>query len=129
MKQKWNPESWKQKSALHQPVYENVSELKKVVRRMKKLPPLVFAGEARRLREALAEVAERRAFLLQGGDCAESFAEFHPDNIRDTFRVLLQMSIVMTFAASCPVVKVGRLACSYIDLAIAGLLPALPPFS
>ena len=73
-------------------------------------PPLVFAGEARRLKAALANVAAGKAFLLQGGDCAESFAEFHPDNIRDTFRVLLQMAVVLTFGAACPVVKVGRMA-------------------
>ena len=75
-----------------------------------KFPPLVFAGEARELKKDLAEVAEGRGFLLQGGDCAESFAEFHPDNIRDTFRVLLQMAVVLTFASKQPVVKVGRMA-------------------
>ena len=78
--------------------------------RLRHSPPLVFAGEARRLRASLAEVAAGRAFLLQGGDCAESFAEFHPNNIRDTFRVLLQMSVVLAFAAACPVVKVSRMA-------------------
>jgi 3-deoxy-7-phosphoheptulonate synthase len=77
---------------------------------LRNYPPLVFAGEARSLKAELAEVCEGRAFLLQGGDCAESFAEFHPDNIRDTFRVLLQMAVVLTFAASSPVVKVGRIA-------------------
>ena len=79
-------------------------------RELRHFPPLVFAGEARRLKRLLAEVAEGRAFLLQGGDCAESFAEFHPNNIRDTFRVLLQMAVVLTFGAAVPVVKVGRLA-------------------
>ena len=73
-------------------------------------PPLVFAGEARKLRAQLAEVAEGRAFLLQGGDCAESFAEFSADNIRDTFKVMLQMAVVLTFGAKCPVVKIGRMA-------------------
>jgi hypothetical protein len=73
-------------------------------------PPLVFAGEARALKADLAEVAAGKGFLLQGGDCAESFAEFHPDNIRDTFRVLLQMAVVLTFASKQPVVKVGRMA-------------------
>jgi len=107
---KWSPDSWRGKNIKQVPVYPDAHALGKVEEQLRSYPPLVFAGEARRLREALAEVAERRAFLLQGGDCAESFAEFHPDNIRDTFRVLLQMSIVMTFAASCPVVKVGRLA-------------------
>ena len=110
MKQKWNPESWKQKSALHQPVYENVSELKKVVRRMKKLPPLVFAGEVRKLKKELAKCVDGSGFLLQAGDCAESFAEFHPNYIRDTFRVIMQMAIILSFAAGVPVVKLGRLA-------------------
>src|SRR5208282_5224412 len=74
------------------------------------LPPLVFAGEARRLKSLLGEVAGGRAFLLQGGDCSESFKEFHADNIRDTFRLLLQMAVVLTFAGGKPVVKVGRIA-------------------
>ncbi|MEM0922969.1 MAG: 3-deoxy-7-phosphoheptulonate synthase class II, partial [Pseudomonadota bacterium] len=78
--------------------------------RLASYPPLVFAGEARRLRDRLAEVAAGRAFLLQGGDCAESFADFKADNIRDTFRVMLQMAVVLTFAARVPVVKVGRMA-------------------
>src|SRR3546814_16957165 len=77
---------------------------------MRRLPPLVFAGEARRLKAQLARVAEGKAFLLQGGGCAESFAEFHANNIRDTFKVLLQMAVVLTFAAACPVIKVGRMA-------------------
>src|SRR5258708_13165160 len=74
------------------------------------MPPLVFAGEARRLKSLLADVSEGRAFLLQGGDCAESFKEFHADNIRDTFRLILQMAVVLTFAGGKPVVKVGRMA-------------------
>ncbi len=81
-----------------------------VEERLRSYPPLVFAGEARRLKEALANVAEGKAFLLQGGDCAESFAEFSANNIRDTFRVLLQMAVVLTFGAAMPVVKVGRMA-------------------
>ncbi|MEK9846949.1 MAG: 3-deoxy-7-phosphoheptulonate synthase class II, partial [Rhodospirillaceae bacterium] len=92
------------------PEYPDKALLAAAETQLKTYPPLVFAGEARQLREELAEVAAGRAFLLQGGDCAESFAEFHPDNIRDTFRLLLQMSVVLTFAASRPVVKVGRLA-------------------
>jgi len=76
-------------------------------------PPLVFAGEARTLREDLARVVEGRAFLLQGGDCAESFKEFHPNTIRDTFRVLLQMSVALTFGGGMPVVKIGRIAGQY----------------
>lgn len=92
------------------PDYPDQAELKAVENELSSYPPLVFAGEARNLKAQLAEVANGNGFLLQGGDCAESFAEFHPNNIRDTFRVLLQMAVVLTFAASCPVVKVGRLA-------------------
>jgi 3-deoxy-7-phosphoheptulonate synthase len=92
------------------PAYPDDNLVGAVEARLKSYPPLVFAGEARKLRDALARVVEGKAFLLQGGDCAESFAEFHPDNIRDTFRVLLQMAVVMTFGASLPVVKVGRMA-------------------
>lgn len=105
----WNPDSWRTRPILQQPVWP-AEALAAVEGELRDSPPLVFAGEARRLRARLAEVAEGRAFLLQGGDCAESFAEFHADNIRDTFRVLLQMAIVLTFGAACPVVKVGRLA-------------------
>ena len=107
---KWTPESWRKKEALHQPVYPDADALGDAEARLGQFPPLVFAGEARNLKAKLAQVAEGKAFLLQGGDCAESFAEFHPDNIRDTFRVLLQMAVVLTFGATCPVVKVGRLA-------------------
>jgi len=92
------------------PDYPDDAHRASVEERLKAYPPLVFAGEARNLMAALAEVADGRAFLLQGGDCAESFAEFHADNIRDTFRVLLQMAVVLTYGAACPVVKVGRLA-------------------
>ncbi|MBT5048370.1 MAG: 3-deoxy-7-phosphoheptulonate synthase class II [Rhodospirillaceae bacterium] len=107
---KWTPASWRSKDIRQVPVYPDADALSAVEAQIRNYPPLVFAGEARRLRESLADVAAGRAFLMQGGDCAESFAEFHPDNIRDTFRVLLQMAIVLTFAASCPVVKVGRMA-------------------
>ena len=92
------------------PHYDDPSALTAVAETLKNYPPLVFAGEARRLKKALAEAAAGEAFLLQAGDCAESFAEFHPQNIRDTFRVILQMAVVMTFAAGIPVVKVGRIA-------------------
>jgi len=109
-KQNWTPDGWRQKPALHIPDYPDPDALKAVEKSLSEYPPLIFAGEARNLRARLADVAEGKAFLLQGGDCAESFAEFHPDNIRDTFRVLLQMAILLTFAASCPVVKVGRMA-------------------
>ncbi|WP_417457243.1 class II 3-deoxy-7-phosphoheptulonate synthase [Kordiimonas sp.] len=106
----WRPDSWKSRPIVQVPEYPDVDAVNRVYDELTSYPPLVFAGEARNLKAQLADVAEGRAFLLQGGDCAESFAEFHPNNIRDTFRVLLQMAVVMTFAASCPVVKVGRLA-------------------
>jgi 3-deoxy-7-phosphoheptulonate synthase len=92
------------------PEYPDTEALARVEKQLSVYPPLVFAGEARRLKELLAEVCEGRAFLLQGGDCAESFAEFHPDNIRDTLRVLLQMAVVLTYGAAMPVVKLGRMA-------------------
>ena len=107
---KWDPYSWKKKIALHQPVYHDEEKLNYVLEKLKILPPLVFAGEVRELKKELAKCVDGNGFLLQAGDCAESFAEFHPDNIRDTFRVILQMAIVLTFAANVPVVKVGRLA-------------------
>ena len=106
----WTPRSWREKPIKHQPTYEDASALKQVIDRLRNYPPLVFAGEARALKKALASVAAGEAFLLQGGACAESFAEFHALNIRDTFRVILQMAVVMTFAARIPVIKVGRLA-------------------
>ena len=107
---KWSLNSWKNYPAKHLPVYQNKEELDLVLNKIKKYPPLVFAGESRSLKKSLAEVVKGESFLLQGGDCAESFAEFHPDNIRDTFKVLLQMSLVLTASASVPVVKVGRIA-------------------
>ncbi len=107
---KWNLNSWTKYEAKHLPVYQDKKELDLVLSKIKKYPPLVFAGESRSLKKALAQVVEGKAFLLQGGDCAESFAEFHPDNIRDTFKVILQMSLVLTASASVPVVKVGRIA-------------------
>ncbi len=106
----WTPESWRSKPIIQQPVYADVQALAQVEQTLAGYPPLVFAGEARELRKQFAEVTQGRAFLLQGGDCAESFAEFSAPKIRDTFKVLLQMAVVMTFAASCPVVKVGRMA-------------------
>ncbi|MEE8173507.1 MAG: 3-deoxy-7-phosphoheptulonate synthase class II [Alphaproteobacteria bacterium] len=110
MARNWSPEGWRKLPILQQPNWPDAVLLKKTEARLNNSPPLVFAGEARNLRAKLAEACEGRAFLLQGGDCAESFAEFHADNIRDTFRVLLQMAVVLTFGAKCPVVKVGRLA-------------------
>ncbi|MBU0632675.1 3-deoxy-7-phosphoheptulonate synthase class II [bacterium] len=105
----WNPSSWREKPVLQQPAYPDQEHLNRVLSELKRYPPLVFAGEARSLKAQLAEVANGRAFLLQGGDCAESFSEFHAQNIRDTFKVILQMSVVMTYAGGLPVVKVGRL--------------------
>ncbi|MCP5419141.1 MAG: 3-deoxy-7-phosphoheptulonate synthase class II [Gammaproteobacteria bacterium] len=110
MTNEWRPDSWRQRTAAQMPEYTNAAELADVERQLATFPPLVFAGEARTLHRQLAEVAEGRAFLLQGGDCAESFAEFRGPHIRDTLRVMLQMAVVLTFAAACPVVKVGRLA-------------------
>jgi len=106
----WSKDSWRKKTILQVPEYDDNENLKKVESRLSSYPPLVFAGEARRLKENLAKVSRGEAFLLQGGDCAESFAEHHPDNIRDTFRVILQMAIILTFGAGCPIIKVGRIA-------------------
>src|SRR5437763_1103345 len=110
MMQEWSPRSWRGLPIRQVPGYADEAALAGVEETLHRFPPLVFAGEARRLQDRLADVVAGKAFLLQGGDCAESFAEFHPNNIRDTFRVLLQMAVVLTFGASCPVVKVGRLA-------------------
>ena len=110
MKEKWKPYSWKNKIALHQPKYESERHLNAAVSRMKKLPPLVFAGEVRHLKNELAKCSKGLGFLLQAGDCAESFAEFNPNYIRDTFRVIMQMAVILSFAAGVPVIKVGRLA-------------------
>lgn len=106
----WSPQSWRSKPAKQMPVYKDEVTLKRVEEELSSLPPLVFAGEARNLKARLADVALGKAFLLQGGDCAESFAEFGANKIRDTFRVLLQMAVVMTYGGSVPVVKVGRMA-------------------
>ncbi|HLT78435.1 MAG TPA: 3-deoxy-7-phosphoheptulonate synthase class II [Ferrovibrio sp.] len=106
----WSPDSWRSKPARQMPDYPDAAALAAAESKLAQFPPLVFAGEARNLTAGLAKVAEGKAFLLQGGDCAESFAEFSANNIRDTFRVLLQMAVVLTFGAALPVVKVGRLA-------------------
>ena len=106
----WTPASWRNFPILQQPNYTDANAVAKVEQQLGELPPLVFAGEARALTRQLADVTHGKAFLLQGGDCAESFAEFSAGNIRDTFKVLLQMAVVLTFAGSCPVVKVGRMA-------------------
>jgi 3-deoxy-7-phosphoheptulonate synthase len=106
----WTPDSWKQAETRQMPHWPDAAALADVESELSNYPPLVFAGEARNLTADLAKVVDGRAFLLQGGDCAESFAEFHPNNIRDTFRVILQMAVVLTFASKLPVVKVGRMA-------------------
>jgi 3-deoxy-7-phosphoheptulonate synthase len=106
----WTPHDWRNKPIRQVPDYADKAGLEESLAVLRRYPPLVFAGEARQLQASLGQVAEGKAFLLQGGDCAESFAEFHPNNIRDMFRVLLQMAVVLTFGAACPVVKVGRMA-------------------
>ncbi len=110
MGERWSPSSWRSKPILQVPVYKDAAALAEVEKRLSGFPPLVFAGEARNLKKALAKVARGEAFLLQGGDCAESFAEHGADNIRDFFRAFLQMAVVMTYAGGMPVVKVGRVA-------------------
>jgi len=106
----WTPESWRQHEAVQMPVYPDAAALGAAEAELAHSPPLVFAGEARDLTADLAKVAEGKAFLLQGGDCAESFAEFSANNIRDTFRVILQMAVVLTYASKLPIIKVGRMA-------------------
>ena len=111
MTERWSPSSWRAKPAKHIPEdYPDPAALTAVEQTLRKMPPLVFAGEARRLKSLLGDVSEGKAFLLQGGDCAESFRDFTADNIRDTFRLILQMAVVLTFAGGKPVVKVGRVA-------------------
>jgi 3-deoxy-7-phosphoheptulonate synthase len=106
----WTPKSWRDKPISQVPAYPDAQKLIAVEKQLASFPPLVFAGEARELKSQLAEVAQGRAFLLQGGDCAESFAEHGADHIRDFFRVFLQMAVVLTHSAGKPVVKVGRIA-------------------
>ncbi|MCP8893616.1 3-deoxy-7-phosphoheptulonate synthase class II [Shinella daejeonensis] len=110
MAQNWTPSSWRDKPIQQVPEYPDLAAVAATEERLAKYPPLVFAGEARRLKTALANVAEGNGFLLQGGDCAESFAEHGADTIRDFFRAFLQMAVVLTFGAQQPVVKVGRIA-------------------
>src|SRR5262249_58350257 len=107
---RWSPDSWRAKPAVQMPDYPDAKALGDVEAQLASFPPLVFAGEARNLKSALAQVAAGDAFLLQGGDCAESFAEHGANNIRDFFRLFLQMAVVLTYAAASPVVKVGRIA-------------------
>ena len=106
----WRPNSWRKYPVKHVPTYESEKELNQVLSKIKSFPPLVFAGETRHLKDQLSQVVDGKAFLLQGGDCAESFAEFNTDNIRDTFKVILQMSLVLTYSASLPIIKLGRIA-------------------
>ena len=110
MPERWTPDSWRGKPIVQVPQYPDAAKLGVVEARLASFPPLVFAGEARNLKKSLARVAAGDAFLLQGGDCAESFNEFSANNIRDTFCVFLSMATVLTFAADVPVVKVGRVA-------------------
>ncbi|AQW88015.1 2-dehydro-3-deoxyphosphoheptonate aldolase (DAHP synthetase, class II) [Campylobacter pinnipediorum subsp. caledonicus] len=106
----WSKDSWRKYNILQQPKYPDKDKLNEVEEKLKNLPPLVFAGEARNLKKELAKVCNSEAFLLQGGDCAESFLNFNANNIRDMFKVMLQMAIVLTFAGGRPIVKVGRVA-------------------
>ena len=106
----WSKSAWRARPRIQMPDYPDAAALAAVEQKLASYPPLVFAGEARKLKAQLAEASEGRAFLLQGGDCAESFAEFSADNIRDTFKVMLQMAVVLTFGAKVPVVKIGRMA-------------------
>lgn len=110
MKGEWTKSGWRNKPRIQMPDYPDQDKLDKVQNQLAVSPPLVFAGEVRQLRRQLAQVCEGKAFLLQGGDCAESFQEYDANSIRDTFKVLLQMAVVLTFGAKCPVVKIGRMA-------------------
>ncbi len=109
----WTPETWRSRPIRQVPAYPDPERLASVEAKLRRYPPLVFAGEARRLKAALGQATEGRAFVLQGGDCAESFGDFTANIIRDTFRVLLQMAVVLTFGAGVPVVKMGRMAGQY----------------
>ncbi|WP_428024258.1 class II 3-deoxy-7-phosphoheptulonate synthase [Arcobacter sp.] len=106
----WTPSSWRNFPIKQQPIYNDMEKLAKVEKELATYPPLIFAGEARNLKSKLADVVAGKAFLLQGGDCAESFDAFNANNIRDLFKVMMQMAVVLTFSGGCPVVKVGRIA-------------------
>lgn len=106
----WSPRSWRELPIKQQPVYTDMEKLKKVEEELSSYPPLIFAEEARCLKDKLAEASKGKAFLLQGGDCAESFSSFNADNIKSLFKILIQMAVIMTFSGSKPVVKVGRVA-------------------
>ena len=106
----WTPDSWRSRQALQMPNYEDPEELEDAINKLKRCSPLVFAGEVRSLHEQLARACQGQGFLLMGGDCAEAFQEFNVDHVRDTFRVILQMALVLTFGSAMPVIKVGRMA-------------------
>jgi 3-deoxy-7-phosphoheptulonate synthase len=106
----WSPSSWQKFKVSQPPNYENEEELNEAIQKIKKFSPLVFAGEVRSLHEQLAKACQGQGFLIMGGDCAEAFDEFNVDHVRDTFRVILQMSLVLTFGAAMPIIKVGRMA-------------------
>ena len=110
MPERWTPDSWRNRPVVQMPAYPDAGMLAQTEAKLASFPPLVFAGEARNLKKSLARVANGEAFLLQGGDCAESFEDHSANSIRDFFRVFLQMAVVLTFAATSPVVKVGRIA-------------------
>ena len=110
MARAWSPQSWRDMPIRQVPDYPDMSALTAMEKKLASFPPLVFAGECERLKAALAEAGQGRAFVLQGGDCAESFGDFRADPIRDSFRVLLQMAVILTFGATVPVVKLGRMA-------------------
>lgn len=109
----WSPNSWRDHPIVQQPEYPNSEQLKQVEKELNSAPPLVFAEETRSLYKSLADVCEGKAFLLQGGDCAESFSDFNATNIRDTFKTILQMAVVLTYGGKCPVVKIARMAGQY----------------
>lgn len=106
----WSPSSWRDFPIKQQPTYADLEKLAKVEAELASYPPLIFAGEARSLKNKLADVVNGKSFLLQGGDCAESFNAFNANNIKDLFKVMMQMAVVLTFSGGCPVVKVGRVA-------------------
>src|SRR6266498_743672 len=110
----WSPSSWRGYPAAQQPEWPNPERVEAVRARLAAMPPLVFAGEARALREALAGVVEGRAFVLQAGDCAESFHEFSAINIREKLKIMLQMAAVLTYGATLPVLKIGRIAGQFV---------------
>ena len=109
----WKVNSWRKYPVKHIPTYGDEKELNSVLNKLKTFPPLVFAGETRHLKDQLAKVVDGKAFLLQGGDCAESFLEHNANNIRDSFKVILQMAAVLTYGSSLPVIKIGRFAGQY----------------